>query len=80
MERINQRTNYLVGSNIKRLRLEKKLKNKEIVTQLQLLGVEISTGTYSKVESGRNNPSVDMLIALTDIFECDYNVFFSKLR
>lgn len=80
MERINQRTNHLVGSNIKRLRLEKKLKNKEIVTQLQLLGVEISTGTYSKVESGRNNPSVDMLIALTDIFECDYNAFFSKLR
>lgn len=80
MERINQRTNHLVGSNIKRLRLEKKLKNKDIVTQLQLFGVEISTGTYSKVESGRNNPSVDMLIALTDIFECDYNAFFSKLR
>lgn len=80
MERINQRTNHLVGSNIKRLRLEKKLKNKDIVTQLQLFGVEISTGTYSKVESGRNNPSVDMLIALTDIFECDYNAFFLKLR
>lgn len=80
MERINQRMNHLVGSNIKRLRLEKKLKNKDIVTQLQLLEVDISTGTYSKVEFGRNNPSVDMLIALTDIFECDYNAFFSKLH
>ena len=59
MERINQHKNPLVGTNIKRLRLEKKLRNKDVVTKLQLLGVEISTGTYSKVELGLNNPSVD---------------------
>lgn len=59
-------------------RLEKKLKNKYIVTQLQLFGVEISTGTHSKIKSGHKNLSVDMLIALTDIFECDYNAFFGN--
>lgn len=78
MERINQRTNHIVGTNIRRLRLEKGLKNKEIVTQLQLRGVEISTGTYSKIETGRNNPSVDLLIALTDILSCSYDSFFQK--
>lgn len=78
MERINQRTNHIVGANIRRLRLEKGIKNKEIVTQLQLRGIEISTGTYSKVETGRNNPSVDLLIALTDIFSCNYDSFFQK--
>lgn len=41
----------------------------------QLHGIEISTGTYSKVELGLNNPSVDLLIALTDILDCDFNAF-----
>lgn len=77
MERVNQRTNHLLGNNIKKLRLEKGLRNKDIVTQLQLRGVKISTSTYSKIEMGLNNPSVDLLIALADIFKCDYNKFFS---
>ena len=76
MERINQRTNHLLGKNIKKLRTKKGLRNKDVVAQLQLHGVEITTGTYSKVEMGLNNPSVDLLIALTDIFECDFNAFF----
>lgn len=50
MERVNQRTNHLLGKNIKRLRIQNELRNKEVVAQLQLKGVEISTGTYSKVE------------------------------
>ena len=78
MERVNQRTNHLLGKNIKRLRIEKGLRNKDIVAQLQLRGVGISTGTYSKVEMGLNNPSVDLLIALTDILGCDFNAFFER--
>lgn len=78
MERVNQRTNHLLGTNIRKLRIEKGLRNRDIVAQLQLKGVEISTGTYSKVEMGLNNPSVDLLIALTDILECDFNAFFKK--
>jgi len=78
MERVNQRTNHLLGTNIKKLRTQNHLRNKDVVTQLQLRNVEISTGTYSKVELGLNNPSVDMLIALTDIFHCDFNAFFAN--
>lgn len=59
-------------------KVRKRTKNKEIVTQLQLRGVDISTGTYSKVETGRNNPSVDLLIALTDILSCSFDSFFQK--
>ena len=76
MERVNQRTNHLVGTNIKRLRIEHELRNRDIVAKLQIEGVEITASTYSKVEMGLNNPSVDMLIALTKIFRCDYNAFF----
>ena len=78
MERVNQRTNHLLGTNIRKLRIERNLRNKDVVAQLQLRNVEISTGTYSKVELGFNNPSVDMLIALTDIFHCDFNAFFQQ--
>lgn len=76
MDRVNQRTNHLLGQNIRKLRLEKNIRNKDMVTQLQLHGIEISTGTYSKVELGLNNPSVDLLIALTDILDCDFNDLF----
>ena len=78
MDRVNQRTNHLLGSNIKRLREYNKLRNIDVITQLQLRGVSISSSTYSKVEMGLNNPSVDMLIALTDIFNCDFNEFFKQ--
>jgi transcriptional regulator with XRE-family HTH domain len=78
MERVNQRMNHLLGKNIKRLRIEKGLRNKDMIAQLGIRGVEVSTGVYSKVEMGLNNPSVDMLIALTDIFKCDFNEFFKN--
>ena len=78
MDRVNQRTNHLLGENIRRLRLAKNIRNKDIVAQLQLRGVEISTGTYSKVEMGINNPSVDLLIELTNILDCDFNAFFKQ--
>lgn len=77
-ERINQYRNPLVGANIKRLRKERKMKAVEVIAKLQLDGISITTGTFSKVENGYNNPSVDLLIALTKIFGCDFNDFFKN--
>lgn len=76
MDRVNQRTNHLLGENIKRLRIEQGLRNRDIVAKLQVKGVEITASTYSKVEMGLNNPSVNLLIALTEIYKCDFNEFF----
>lgn len=75
-ERINQHLNPIVGTNIRRLRKEQKLKAVDVIAQLQIRDVNVTTGIFSKVENGRNNPTVDMLIALTEIFNCDYNEFF----
>lgn len=75
-ERINQHLNPVVGTNIRRLRKEHGLKATEVIAQLQVKGINVTTGIFSKVENGRNNPTVDMLIALTDIFQCDFNEFF----
>jgi transcriptional regulator with XRE-family HTH domain len=78
MERINQRTNPIVGANIRRLRNEHRIQNKDLVARLQLQGVAVNSSILSKVEIGINNPTVDMLIALTDIFACDFNEFFKE--
>lgn len=75
-ERINQHLRPIVGTNIRRLRTERNMKAVEVIAQLQIREVNVTTGIFSKVEKGRNNPTVDMLIALTEIFNCDYNEFF----
>ncbi len=75
-ERINQRQNHLLGTNIKRLRMERGLRNRDIICFLQLLGIDICSSTYSKVESGKVNPTVDMIMALTQIYQCKYEEFF----
>lgn len=77
-ERINQHNNPIVGSNIRRLRKLNKLKATEVIAKLQLKDINLTTGIFSKVENGCNNPTVDMLIALTEIFNCDFNEFFKK--
>lgn len=77
-ERVNQHLNPIIGSNIKRLRLERGLKATEVIAKLQLKNVNVTTGIFSKVENGRNNPSVDMLIALKEIFNVNYDEFFKR--
>lgn len=75
-ERVNQHTNPIIGTNIRRLRKERGLKAVDVIAKLQLQDINVNTGIFSKVEKGRNNPTVDMLIALTNIFQCDFNEFF----
>lgn len=77
-ERVNQHTNPIIGANIRRLRNERGLKAVDVIAKLQLQDINVNTGIFSKVEKGRNNPTVDMLIALTDIFQCDFNEFFKR--
>ena len=75
-ERINQHKNPIIGTNIKRLRKERSLKAVDVIAKLQLQDIDVNTGTFSKIENGYNHPSVNLLIALTDIFKCDFNEFF----
>ncbi len=78
MKGINQCKNHLLGENIRKIRLEKHIRNTDVATQLQVQRIEISATAYSKMEMRINNPSVDVLIALTKILECDFNAFFEN--
>ena len=77
-ERLNQNQNHLLGTNIKRLRMERGLRNQDVICQLQLRGLDICSSTYSKVEAGKTNPTVDMVRALARIYQCEYEEFFRE--
>lgn len=79
MERITQTRFPLIGRNIERLCKEKNLRYIDVIAKLNVMGVDyVTTGVFSKVIHGHNNPSVEMLVALTKIFDCDYNEFFKE--
>lgn len=65
-----------IGRNIKKLREERNLTQTEVLIRLQLMGIEISVYSFSKIENNRQNPTVSLLSALTQILKCDYNAFF----
>lgn len=78
-ERINQHKNPIIGSNIRRLRAERNMKATEVIAKLQLKNINVTTGIFSKVEHGLNNPTVDMIIALREIFNVDFEEFFRPI-
>ena len=58
------------------LREGKKIKQTDMVKKLQLLGVDISTFSYNRIEKGTQNPTVSFLLTCCKIFECDINAIF----
>ena len=77
-EKVNQHLNPIIGSNIKRLRLERGMKATEVIAKLQLQNVNVTNSIFSKVKNGRKNNTVDMLIALKEIFNVEYEEFFKQ--
>ena len=77
-ERVNQHLNPIIGSNIRRLQEERGMKSTEVIAKLQLMDINVTSGIYSKVLNGRNTPTVDMLIALKEIFNVNYDEFFKR--
>lgn len=65
-----------IGQNMKKLRKERGLKQTDVIAKLQLLGIEISVYSYSKIENGKQNPTVSLLVGLTEVFGCDFNGLF----
>lgn len=76
MHRVIQIEDKNIGENIRKLRKEKELKQTQVVEQLQLRGVDISTFTYNRIEKGKQNPTVSFLLGVCDILDCDMNIIF----
>lgn len=61
------------------LRKQSHLTQEQVVTQLQLQGIEISRSSYSQIECGTYNIRVSELNALVKLFQVDYNTIFNNL-
>lgn len=68
-----------LGSNIRKFRKQSHLTQEQVVARLQLQGIEISRSSYSQIECGTYSIRVSELIALSVLFQVDFNAFFEGL-
>lgn len=58
----------ICGAKIERLRKEKKMKQYELVAQMQVMGVDINLSSLSKLEGQVRNATDIELLAISRIF------------
>ena len=73
---------YNIGANIRKIRNSHKLTQEETVAKMQLLGVEISRGSYAQLECGLYNIKVSELLALaqSNDINVSINEFFDGME
>ena len=76
IDRVIQVQDINIGHNIKKYRELKKLKQTDIVKQLQLSGIDVSIYSYNRIEKGTQNPTVSFLLAICKLLDCDMNDIF----
>lgn len=69
-----------IGGNIRKLRKARKMRQDDVVAQMQLRGIGITRGTYAKIETNLMNIRVSELVALKIIFDCSFEDFFVGLE
>lgn len=77
--KIRQSKEYNIGRTIREYRMNAGLTQEQVVAKMQLMGVDISRGTYSQIECGISNIRVEELLALTKIFKCEVGCFFKDV-
>ena len=60
-----------IGSNIKRLRLERKLKATDLIREVNLKGVDINTFSLSKIEANTQHIKASQFKAIMEVLGCD---------
>lgn len=71
---------YNIGRNIRKFRQRKHLTQEQTVARLQLMGIDMSRGTYSHIECGIDNIRVEELLALAEIFHVSVADFFEGIQ
>lgn len=66
----------VIGSNIRRIRLEKGTGQTELVKQLQLMDVDITRETLVKIESGKQHIKLEQLKDFVNLFGLKYEELF----
>ena len=60
-----------IGSNIKRIRLEKQINSRDLVREVQLKGVSITNYGLSKIEANKQHIKASQLRAIAEVLDVD---------
>ena len=78
METMIKNDGINVGFNIKRIRKEKGIKQKELLEQLQLRGIRVSREIVSQIERGKHHVTATQLKAIKEILDTSYEDLLSE--
>ena len=68
----------LVGKNVERLRKQKKIKQKEFIAQMQIMGCDINPTSYSKLEGQIRSVTDKELFVIAKILDVTMEVLFEE--
>lgn len=63
----------IIGSNIRRIRIEKGIGQTELVKQLQLMNVDITRETLVKIESEKQHIKLEQLRGIKKLLNIEYS-------
>ena len=80
VQKLKQDNEFGIGQNLRRLRIRKGLTQVQVVAKLDLYGIEVGRVTYNKMEHNYYSIRIKELMALKQIFECEFNEFFEGIE
>lgn len=72
----NLKAGKVIGANIRRVRLSRKMTQEQLAAKLQVMEFDLSRGTVVKLESGIRHISLEELKAIKEILDMEYSDFF----
>lgn len=79
MEQKIKNDNYIcIGSNIRKLRKQKGIRQVALIRELQLLNISITREALVKIEGGRQHVTASQLCAIRDVLGVTYDDLLKK--
>ena len=74
------RQDRIIGDNLRDLRIKNSLSQEKLCAELQRRGCDIARSAYAKYEAGELNVKVSVILALKEIYNCQFDDFFAGLE
>ncbi|MDD2268124.1 MAG: helix-turn-helix transcriptional regulator [Eubacteriales bacterium] len=74
------RQDRIIGDNLRDLRIKNGLSQEKLCAELQRRGCDIARSAYAKYEAGELNVKVSVILALKEIYNCQFDEFFAGLE
>lgn len=74
------RQDRIIGDNLRDLRIKNGFSQEKLCAELQRRGCDIARSAYAKYEAGELNVKVSVILALKQIYNCQFDDFFAGLK